>query len=546
MLTAHNISFSYNLDQILQDISFTINAADRVGLIGANGCGKSTLIRILTMNLEPDHGHVSYNPPNLSIGYLPQSHEFSPGLSLKKVLAQITRDSSYLEEELQKLAQSVSLQPENQDIQDAYDSTLKKLQNYHPSRIHPRDILAAFNLDSIPEEITISQLSGGQKTRLGLAKILIGEPDLLVLDEPTNHLDIKMLQWLEDWIAEFPGGILIVSHDRTFLDNTVNMIFDLDSNSHKILQHKGNYSQYLEQFLNSQEKQLAAYRDQVYEIRKMKQDISKTKNQAYQVEITTTSRQPNVRRYAKKVARKAKSREKKLARYLESEERIEKPGVSWQMNVEFADDKHHSQNVASFNDLSAGYSPSHVLVNKFSHSIMHGARIALSGPNGSGKTTLLRTMAGKIEPLSGTLKIGANIHVGFMTQEQESLSNNLNAFEIIQQEANLSETDIRSFLHHFLFSGDEVFQKIEALSLGERSRLQLALLVVQGCDFLLLDEPINHLDIPSRTQFEFALSQFDGTVLAVIHDRYFIQRFASEIWILDESGTITIDQVNKI
>jgi ATP-binding cassette subfamily F protein 3 len=398
-------------------------------------------------------------------------------------------------------------------------------------------------LQDLPDGILVSQLSGGQKTRLGLAKILIDEPDVLILDEPTNHLDIGMLEWLEHWINSFDGGVLIVSHDRTFLDNTVTSILDLDPITKSVYRYQGNYTQYLEQYLNKQEKQLAAYRDQVYEIRKMKQDISKTKNQAYRVEITTTSREPTIRRYAKKVARKAKSREKKFDRYLESDERIEKPGQSWQMKVEFEDGKHHSQNVAIFDKLCVGYSANRELIPSFSHSIRYGGRIALTGPNGSGKTTLLRTISSEIEPLSGSVTIGANIQIGYLTQEQESLPSNLNVVEIIQIDANMSETDVRSFLHYFLFSGDDVFLQVKELSFGERSRLQLASLIVQGCDFLLLDEPINHLDIPSRTQFEQALSQFDGTVLAVVHDRYFIQRFANELWVLDDSGTIHINHV---
>lgn len=545
MITAHNLSISFNLNNILENVSFSINPADRIGLIGSNGCGKTTLLKILTGQLQQDNGNVSFNPPDLQVGYLPQAYEFPPDLSIDELIAEIVADPGYLEEELLSLAKSIGQEPGNKTLQDAYDSTLQKIEHYTPPRIHPQEILEIFGLNELSEGILVSQLSGGQKTRLGLAKILIEEPDVLLLDEPTNHLDIAMLEWLEEWINAFAGGVLVVSHDRTFLDNTVNIIFNLDPISHNIDQYQGNYSQYLEYYLDEQEKQLAAYRDQVYEIRKMKQDISKTKNQAYRVEITTTSREPNVRRYAKKVARKAKSREKKLERYLSSDERLEKPGRSWQMKVDFTDGKHHSQSVARLENLCAGYAANSILISNFNHSITHGARIALTGPNGSGKTTLLRTISGQIEPVSGSIKIGANVHIGYMTQEQESLSGNLNALETIQQQTNFSETEIRSFLHYFLFTGDDVFIQVKHLSLGERSRLQLAALIVQGCDFLLLDEPINHLDIPSRTQFEQALSQFDGTILAVVHDRYFIQRFANELWILGDYGTISINHVGQ-
>lgn len=541
MISAHNLSTSYNLNTILEDVSFNINTDDRVGLIGPNGCGKSTLLKILIGEIQPDQGNVTYNPPDLNIGYLPQSYEFPPQERLTDVLAKLTLDSTFLEHRLASLADSIGKQPENKDIQDEYDSILKKLEVHDPAGVRPEEIIHNLGLDDIPDGILISQLSGGQKTRLGLAKILLREPGILILDEPTNHLDIETLEWLEVWIGKFSGGVLIVSHDRTFLDNTVTTILDLDPGTHSLRKYPGNYSQYLDQFINNQDKQMAAYRDQIYEIRNMKQDIAKTKNQAYRVELTTTSREPNIRRYAKKVARKAKSREKKLARYMESEDRIEKPGQTWQMKVDLSGQEHHSQNVARFEKLSAGYQVDAPLITKFTYSIKYGDRIALTGPNGSGKTTLLRTIAGQIEPLSGLMSLGSNIDIGYLAQEQESLSNNLNALETIQREGNLSETDTRSFLHYFLFSGDDVFIPINSLSQGEKARLQLAALIVRGCDFLLLDEPINHLDIPSRTQFEQALSQFKGTILAVVHDRYFIQRFARETWTLDDSGRIKIN-----
>lgn len=541
MLTAHNISKSFNLKIVLKDVSFTINPADRIGLIGPNGCGKSTLLKIIIGQLEHDNGNITLNPPDLEVGYLSQAYEFPSSVKLEEVILGFTSDADYLEQQVESLANSVAQQPDDVAIQEAYDSILIKLENYQPPRVHPQEVLETFNLVGLPEETLVSHLSGGQKTRLALASILISAPDLLILDEPTNHLDIAILEWLEEWINSFPGGILIVSHDRTFLDNTVNKVFDLDLRTHTIQQYQGNYSQYLEKFLSVQEKQLSAYRDQVYEIRKIKQDIAKTKNQAYRVEITTTSREPGVRRYAKKVARKAKSREKKLERYINSDERVEKPEQTWQMKVEFADDKHHSQKVARFENLSVGYSEQNTLIQSINHTILYNARIALTGPNGSGKTTLLRTISGEIEPVSGSIHLGANIRIGYLTQEQEALSNELNAFETIQNLSSISETEARSFLHYFLFSGDDVFLPVKDLSLGEQTRLQLASLIIKGCDFLLLDEPINHLDIPSRTQFEHALSQFDGTVLAVVHDRYFIQRFSSEIWILDASGSLRIN-----
>ncbi|MBE9474459.1 MAG: ABC-F family ATP-binding cassette domain-containing protein, partial [Chloroflexi bacterium] len=433
--------------------------------------------------------------------------------------------------------------PENEELQIAYDAALRKLESSQLPKVHPQVILKTFNLADIPENTSVSILSGGQKTRLGLALLLLNEPDVLILDEPTNHLDILMLEWLEEWINKFEGGALIVSHDRTFLDNTVNRILDLDPITHTIKGYRGNYSQYLEQYLHAQEKQLSAYRDQVYEIRHMRQDIARTKRQAYHVEQTTTSREPNPRRYAKKVARKAKSREKKLDRFLNSDERVDKPIQSWQMKLEFQVREHQSQDVLRLENLSVGYPNHNPLIKGLNMYVRSGARIVLTGPNASGKTTLLRTIVGHLEPIAGKIYLGSGIRIGYMAQEQESLPDDLNALETIQSHTPIDETEARSFLHYFLFSGDDVLLPLKNLSSGERSRLELAILVVKGCDFLLLDEPINHLDIPSRSRFEQALSQFNGTVLAVVHDRYFIQRFAGELWILDDSGTLKVNSI---
>jgi len=265
----------------------------------------------------------------------------------------------------------------------------------------------------------------------------------------------------------------------------------------------------------------------------MRQDIARTKQQAYHVEQTTTSRQPGVRRIAKKVARKAKSREKKLERYLESDERVDKPKQSWQMKLEFQDQPHLGQNVLSMENLSIGYAGHAPLLEGLNLNILTRQRIVLTGPNGGGKTTLLRTIAGQLVPLAGNLQLGSSVRLGYMTQEQESLDDDKSALEIIQRAAPYDETEARSFLHYFLFTGDDPLRQVKYLSYGERARLSLATLVIQGRNFLLLDEPINHLDIPSRVRFEQALAHFEGTVLAVVHDRYFIERFASEVWLAE-------------
>jgi ATP-binding cassette subfamily F protein 3 len=540
MLTVHNISKSFNIKIILKDVSFNINPADRVGLIGPNGSGKTTLLKIILGHIEPDQGTITRKPNDLQLGYLAQALDLQKKKTISELVSEVGSSSEKYERDLESLASEIVSQPDNEVLRNEFDETLKKIEAFQAPRVHPSIILRSFDLAKIPEDTLISRLSGGQKTRLGLALLLMKDPDLIILDEPTNHLDIRMLEWFEKWLNGFNGGALIVSHDRTFLDNTVNRIIDLDPETHTIKEYRGNYSHYLDQYVREEEKQLAAYRDQVYEVHRIRQDIAQTKRQAFHVEQTTTSRQPTVRRYAKKVARKAKSREKKLERYLDSDERVDKPKQSWQMNLKFQENEHQSRDVLKFDNLAVGYESNSPLIINLNQYIQAGSRIALTGPNGSGKTTLLRTIAGHIQPISGAVRLGGTVRLGYMAQEQEFLSDQLNPLETIQAHAPGSETDLRSFLHFFLFTGDEVLVPVRELSFGERSRLELALLVAKGCDFLLLDEPINHLDIPSRARFEQALSQYPGTILAVVHDRYFIQRFASEIWSLDEYGTLTV------
>jgi len=520
MLTAHHLSKVYGLSPILKDVSFSVNAGDRVGLIGPNGSGKSTLLRLLAGQEQPDSGAATFTPPDLRLGYLAQGFEPAPTLTIAQVLHQQVGDPEALEAELARLAVALAAEPARADLQIVYDATLERLSRYDAGRVGM--LLATFGLAELDDSRPVGSLSGGQKTRLALTLLLLSEPQLLLLDEPTNHLDIEMLEWLEEWLAGFNDGVLVVSHDRTFLDRTVNRILDLDPENHTVREYVGNYSDYLEQYLGERETQMAAYKDQVYEIRRLRQDIARTMEQSRSVERSTTPRQPNVRRLAKKVARKAKAREKKLDRYLESDERVDKPGRSWQMKLDVDEAPRLGRDVLALEALAAGYQGHAPLLRDLNRQIQAGQRVVLTGPNGSGKTTLLRTIAGKLEPLAGRVRLGASVRLGYMSQEQELLDPELTPLATIRRVAQMNQTEARSFLHFFLFSGDDPLRSNAQLSFGERSRLSLALLVASGCNFLLLDEPINHLDIPSRERFEQALAQFEGTILAVVHDRYFI------------------------
>ncbi len=547
MLSAHHISKSYNIQTILTDVTFSIQENERLGLIGPNGSGKTTLLRIIAGQEQPDSGSIIYEMPGLRIGYLPQGFELNADQTLAALLDEALSLATGkglpvdLAAELERLSVALQKTPDDLEIQAEYDDCLQRIEFLNatrnaPSGFHPEEMLASLGLADLDQQQRIGLLSGGQKTRLALALALLSAPNLLLLDEPTNHLDIQMLEWLETWLAGFAGAVLIVSHDRTFLDHTISRVLDLDPETHRIQEYSGNYTAYLEQWLSDRERQWEKYQDQVYEIRRMKQDIAKTKQEAAWVEQTTSSRQPGVRRIAKKVAKKALSREKKLERYLDSEERIEKPRQSWQMKLDFEQPDHIGQQVLRMDTLAVGYPGYPALLSNLNLSAGAGERIVLTGPNGCGKTTLLRTIAGRLPPQAGKVHLGASVRLGYMTQEQESLDAQRTALEHLQAAAPLNETEARSFLHYFLFTGDDPIRPTGSLSFGERARLSLALLVAQGCNFLLLDEPINHLDIPSRARFETALTGFEGTILAVVHDRYFIRRFASILWKVQESG----------
>ncbi len=537
-LTAHHLSKSVGVQVVLDDVSFSLNPGERAGLVGPNGCGKTTILRILVGLDKPDAGSVQLTPADLCVGYLPQGFEFHADETLGDVLARAQGDPQKLTAQVERMAEALGRAPDRLDLQREYDAALARLASATFDAGLGPGVLSALGLGHLPLTMRVATLSGGQKTRAALACVLLSKPQLLLLDEPTNHLDIAMLEWLERWLSDFRGAALIVSHDRTFLDRTVTRILDLNPVTHTIRGYAGNYSDYVEQKLAERERQQSQWRDQEYEIRRMKQDIARTKDQAKRVELSTTPGQPGVRRYAKKVATKAKSREKKLERYLESDERLDKPRLGWQIKLEFGDTLTSGQDVLTLEDVSVGYGEN-VLLHDLNLQLRQGSRVALIGPNGAGKTTLVRAITGDLPPLAGRVRLGAKVRVGYMAQEQESLDPALDAFTTIRSLAPMSDTDVRAFLHYFLFSGDDVFVPVGSLSFGERARLALATLVAQGCNLLLLDEPINHLDIPSRARFEQALAAFEGTILAVVHDRYFIERFATLVWQV-ENGTVRV------
>jgi len=530
MLTAHHIDKSYGIQPILEDISFSISNSECMGLIGPNGCGKTTLIHILAGIEQPDSGTIVWTHPNLRVGYLAQAMQFDEEQTLQTALNLVTVSQVELEAEVASLASTLASDPDNVQVQSKYDSVLRQLST---ANNQPSAILGPLGLAELPPDMPVNHLSGGQKTRLMLARVLLEDPHLLLLDEPTNHLDIEMLEWLEDWLNRFRGAALIVSHDRAFLDNTVTSILELDPTTHHIKSYPGNYADYLEQKMVEREKQIQAWQDQQDEIAQLHsaaahiRGLTRMKKGGKADSGDKFAKGFFGNRATKNVAGRAKHIEARIEKLL-TEERIDRPRQNWQMKLDFGAPAHQSKDVLITENLAVGYD--RPLLTGLNLNIRAGQRITLTGPNGTGKTTLVRTIAGRLDPLAGSLKLGVTVKMGYMAQEQELLNPAFNALQTVQAVSPFNETEARNFLHYFLFKGDDALRPTAALSFGERARLQLGLLVAQGCTFLLLDEPINHLDIASRARFEEALSNFKGTILAVVHDRYFIERFASDVW----------------
>jgi ATP-binding cassette subfamily F protein 3 len=540
MLSVHQISKSFGVEIILREISFNLNRGERLGLVGPNGCGKTTLLQILVGEETPDSGMVTFNSPDLRLGYLPQGMLPEPEETIGSYLGLVEDGAPVLALQVEQLAKElVENGSLHADVQHAYDRALAELAIAESSARRAPGVLARLGLGDYPIETPAEILSGGQKTRLALAKVLLSEPQLLLLDEPTNHLDIDMLEWLEGWLNDFSGAALIVSHDRTFLDRTATSILEIDGRTHTLKTYSGNYTTYLEQKLAETDRQRQAYIDQQEEIARLKSAAAAMRQDAA---FKKGGKGDSGDKFAKGffanrtkgTVKKAKNIEKRIETLL-TDERLEKPHQEWQMKLEFGETPGSGRDVLILEGLTVGYGDL-VLLENIDLTVRFGARAALIGPNGSGKTTLLRTIAGKISPLKGQARLGSAVRLGYMTQEQEELNPGLNALETLRNLAPVSETGARTFLHRFLFSGDDVFTPVGSLSYGERARLVLSCLVASGCNFLLLDEPINHLDIPSRTRFEQALQGFEGTVLAVVHDRYFIQGFATEIWEVRQHG----------
>ncbi|MGH2561917.1 MAG: ribosomal protection-like ABC-F family protein [Thermomicrobiales bacterium] len=525
MLAVSSLSKRFADRLILNQISFVVNQGARVGLVGPNGAGKTTLLRIIAGIELPDGGSVGL-PPGARVGYLRQGFADLPGGTLADLLDGpmdgLLRARSTLD------AATANLGDGSVAALQAYDDALAAFEaaGGYAAIDELTALLDALGLQHVAFSTLLTTLSGGQKTRAGLAALLASRPSLLLLDEPTNHLDLDALAWLEEFLIAQRVTAIVVSHDRAFLDAVVTSILELDDATRQVTAFAGDYTAYRDAKRAAEEAHLQAFHRQQRDVAQIERNITSVASHAMATESAT--RNDYLRRRSKKVARTAKVRERKLVRLLESDERIDKPDLRWGLALDFGEAADVSTDIAIVEDASVQLGGRTILDTINLH-IRAGERIAVTGPNGGGKSTLIRLLLGAVSPASGSVRLGPSVAPGLFAQEQETIDPGRTVLEHARAVAAMSETEARSFLHLFLFGDDAVFQRAGDLSYGERSRLALALLVLHGANFLLLDEPLNHLDLPSRERFEEALTRFEGTLLIVLHDRYAIERLATRV-----------------
>lgn len=520
ILQLNGITKYYGAEPILSNIKLEVQSKDRIALVGRNGAGKSTLLKIIAEQLSYDSGEI-IKPKGVSIDYMGQDTVLESTLSIWEEMMTVFAPLKKMEKELRTLETKMG-DPDifNDSVQyekltkeyDQLQVTFKDLGGYQ-YEADTRSILHGFRFSNFDYSTPISSLSGGQKTRLALAKLLLTKPDLLILDEPTNHLDIETLAWLEQFLQGYEGAILIVSHDRYFLDKVVNQVYEVTQKT--TVKYTGNYSKYLVQKAERYEKELRQYEKQQDEVAKLNDFIQRNIARA-----STTKR--------------AQSRRKQLDRI----ELINRPNEGEKSaSFSFEIERQSGNEVLNLENVSIGYDEHKYIVQQANLRIKKGESLALVGPNGVGKSTLLKGIVDKLSFKTGTISFGSNVMVGYYDQEQANLTSNKTVLnELWDDYPSKPEKEIRTALGNFLFSGDDVLKIVSTLSGGEKARLALAKLMLQKANFLILDEPTNHLDLDSKQVLENALIDYPGTLLFVSHDRYFINRIANKIAELSPEG----------
>lgn len=521
LLQVQQVTRRFGADTLFDNVSLDVPEHGRVALVGRNGAGKSTLIRMITGIDAPDEGQIIYKK-GMTMGYLAQDTGLDSDKSIWEEMASVFKDLQDQEEELHRMEARMS-DPEVINDEQAFEQLSKtydqrqtafKNNNGYGYRAEIRGVLHGFEFGEEDYGRSINELSGGQKTQLALAKLLLEKRDLLVLDEPTNHLDVETLTWLEGYIQSYKGALLIVSHDRYFLDKLVSEVYEMATGT--VTHFHGNYSAYVTQKAAQLQRQWKEYDKQQHKISQLEDFVNRNI-----VRASTTKR--------------AQARRKQLAKM----DRIDRPESDDKVaHFAFTPHRQSGNIVLTVKDLAVGYDPNKVLAQPVNIDIKKHQAIAIVGPNGVGKSTLLKTILGKIPALAGSVAFGTGVDTGYYDQEQKSLHGNKTVLaELWDDHPTTPEKDIRTILGSFLFTGEDVDKLVHSLSGGEKARLLLTKLAMKHDNFLILDEPTNHLDIDSRQVLENTLNDFDGTILFVSHDRYFINQVATSVVELSAEGS---------
>ena len=509
VLSCNNISKEFVTGPVLKDVSFHINDNEKAAIVGINGAGKSTLLKIIINEMSADSGDV-FLAKGAAIGYLAQHQNIDTEMTIFDVMLEVKKDILELSDKMRDLEAKMK-QAEGAALDAIYEDYSRathefELKNGYAYKSEITGILKGLGFDEEDFNRKVNTLSGGQKTRVYLARLLLSKPDIILLDEPTNHLDMKAIGWLETYLKNFNGAVLIVAHDRYFLDGVAEKIIEL--NNCKATTFLGNYTDYANKKKALREAELKAYLNQQKEIAHQEAVIEK---------LRSFNREKSIKR--------AESREKVLDKI----ERVDKPAeIDASMKISLKPHKESGKDVLNVENLTKSFDE--VLFENISFEIKKGERVAIIGGNGTGKTTLLKIINGLLLPDSGKIKLGTNVEIGYYDQEHQVLNADKNLFDEISDDyPYLNNTEIRNVLASFLFTKDDVFKLVGSLSGGEKGRLSLAKLMLSEANFLLLDEPTNHLDITSKEILEDALNNYEGTVLYVSHDRYFINKTATRI-----------------
>ena len=510
IVVAERIAKSFDPYDIFEDVSCSIARGDRIALVGRNGTGKTTLLRILAGLEPPSRGQV-HRAKGLRIGYLPQGATLDSEQTLWQEMMTVFETLQTMEARLHELEAEMVDPARTEAVLAIYGPLRDQFESLGGYIYQDRTRHVLMGLGFRPEEhdIPLRHLSGGQKTRALLARLLLESPDLLLLDEPTNHLDLQAIEWLEDYFNSWEGTVLLVAHDRYFLDRVVHKVWELAFGHLEI--YSGNYSHYVQQREERHARQWKEYQAQQELIAKEEFYIQRS--------------------MAGQRSRQAKGRLKRLERF-KQDKMLDRPRQEKTLKLRFQTPLRSGDKVVWSQDLVIGYDPRAPLFRCPDLDLRRGECAALLGPNGSGKTTFLKTILGLIDPLGGSIRLGASLKIGYLSQVRTELDPGKTVLESILEIKDLPLGEARSFLARFLFTEDEVFKRIDDLSGGERARVALARLVLQRANFLLLDEPTNHLDIASQEVLEDVLDRFPGTILLVTHDRYLVDRLATQLWII--------------